>query len=144
MVKYKYIGSIKRDDLYNHTDEALLALEEIIDIARMHGKVDDTAKDKQPSDYDADCCDEFNEYFLGWCDNENNERVYDLFKIVVTDRNGKEINVGDSVRWYDPDESARDLSRVYEVWDVRGEIVMIGDSFSEAEVFPHELEVIQD
>lgn len=144
MVKYKYIGSIKCNDLYNHTDEALLALEEIIEIARMHGKVDDAAKGKQPSDYDADCCDEFNEYFLGWRDNENDERVYDLFKIVQTDRKGNEINVGDNVHWFDPDRANADDERVWEVWEVRGEIILIGDSHSEAEVYPNELEVIQD
>ena len=29
------------------------------------------------------------------------------------DRNGSKVRVGNKVRWYDPDESSRDLNRIY-------------------------------
>lgn len=59
----------------------------------------------------------------------------------VVDMNGNPIKVGSKVKWHDPDESARDLSRV---WSVKndGEIVCISDDYGEAEVLPQELEVI--
>lgn len=59
----------------------------------------------------------------------------------MKDRNGNEIKVGDYVKWYDPEESAKDLSRTYLVWDIRDEMVLITDEYSEVEVFPCELEV---
>ena len=62
----------------------------------------------------------------------------------AVDMNGNPIKVGSKVKWYDPDESARDVSRVWSVFDVKsdGEIVCISDDYGEAEVFPQELEVI--
>lgn len=144
MENYKYIGSMKAEDLWLYTEEALLDTGEVVDIVRMHGTIDDAAKDKQPSDYGQDWCDEFNEYFLACYLNEDEDKVYDLFKIVQTDRKGNEINVGDNVHWFDPDRANADDERVWEVWEVRGEIILIGDSHSEAEVYPNELEVIQD
>jgi hypothetical protein len=60
----------------------------------------------------------------------------------VKDRKGFEITLGAHVLWHDPEESARDLSRVWNVDDFNEEIVYISDEFGEAEVFPHELEVI--
>ena len=30
----------------------------------------------------------------------------------IIDKNGNPVKIGDAVLWYDPDESARDLSRV--------------------------------
>ena len=60
----------------------------------------------------------------------------------MKDRNGDEIKVGDYVKWYDTEDSARDLSRTYLVWNIRDEIVLITDEYSEAEVFPCELELV--
>lgn len=60
----------------------------------------------------------------------------------MKDRNGNEIEIGDYVKWYDPEESARDLDRTYLVWDIRDEIVLITDEYSEVEVFPYELEKV--
>ena len=34
---------------------------------------------------------------------------------MVVDRNGKKLNVGDCVLWYDPDEETRDLNRVWAI-----------------------------
>jgi len=62
----------------------------------------------------------------------------------VLDRNGKLITIGAPVIWYDPDESARDLERIYFVDDFSDEIVYISDDFSEAEVLPDELENVID
>ena len=59
----------------------------------------------------------------------------------MKDRNGKKIAIGDKVLWYDPEEEARDLTRVWEVAEIYGEIVLIVDG-GEAEVFPEELEKI--
>lgn len=58
------------------------------------------------------------------------------------DRNGRQIIVGSKVIWYDPEEEARDLSRVYDVDDIGSDMVYISDEFSEAEVLPQELEVV--
>ena len=63
-------------------------------------------------------------------------------KNMVKDRKGKTIKVGDKVKWYDPEVSARDLSRVWEVWDVDEEMVCIADDYSEAEVLPSEVVVV--
>ena len=63
--------------------------------------------------------------------------------MVVKDRNGKQISVGANVKWYDPEEEARDLTRVWQVDDVSEEIVNISDEYSEAEVLPSELEVVE-
>lgn len=48
----------------------------------------------------------------------------------------------DAVLWHDPDESARDLSRIYTVYRTSGEMCLIADEYSEAEVLPNELEVV--
>jgi len=58
------------------------------------------------------------------------------------DRKGNHIVVGSKVIWYDPEVAARDLTRVYDVDDLEGDIVYISDDFSEAEVLPQELEVV--
>ena len=62
---------------------------------------------------------------------------------MVTDRNGKQISVGANVKWHDPQEEFRDLTRVWQVDDVSEEIVNISDEYSEAEVLPSELEVVE-
>ena len=62
---------------------------------------------------------------------------------MVVDRNGKQISVGTNVKWYDPQEEFRDLTRVWQVDDVSEEIVNISDDYSEAEVLPSELEVVE-
>ena len=63
--------------------------------------------------------------------------------MVVKDRKGKKISIGANVKWYDPEEEARDLTRVWQVDDVSEEIVNISDDYSEAEVLPSELEVVE-
>jgi len=61
----------------------------------------------------------------------------------VKDNNGKILKKGQKVKWHDPEEKSRDLSRVYVVDKVHNEdVVLISDKFSEAEVMPHELEII--
>jgi hypothetical protein len=62
---------------------------------------------------------------------------------MVTDRKGKQISVGVHVIWYDPQEEFRDLTRVWQVDNVSEEIVNISDEYSEAEVLPSELEVVE-
>lgn len=62
---------------------------------------------------------------------------------MVKDRNGNKIKIGDKVTWFDPDETARDLERVWEVYDLSDEIVFITDDYSEAEVLPSEVIVIK-
>lgn len=61
---------------------------------------------------------------------------------MLKDRNGQRIFLGSCVIWHDPEKSARDLSRVWDVYDFNDEIVFISDKFGEAEVFPNELEVV--
>lgn len=63
---------------------------------------------------------------------------------IPTDKNGNPIEVGTKVRWYDPDESARDLKRIYTIYEEPTEdMVKIADDFSEAEVYPEELEIVE-
>lgn len=63
----------------------------------------------------------------------------DIFKDMAFDIDGKRLGIGDSVVWFDPDEDARDLERIWVVDDIKGSIVLISDDYSEAEVYPHEL-----
>ena len=58
----------------------------------------------------------------------------------------KSIKVGDKVKWYDPEEEARDLSIVWTIDEIRGSlddedtIILITSEYgSEAEVFQSEL-----
>lgn len=58
------------------------------------------------------------------------------------DRNDKVISVGNKVKWYDPNIENRDLTRIYEVYAIFDEHICIADDYSEAEVFAHEVEII--
>jgi len=58
------------------------------------------------------------------------------------DRKGNPIQKGSKDIWYDPERSARDLKRVWTVYDMGGDIVYIADDYGEAEVFPQELKVV--
>lgn len=60
----------------------------------------------------------------------------------VLDKGGNEIHIGSNVIWYDPDEKARDLTRVYRVDEVYAETLRISDAYSEVEVLPEELIVV--
>ena len=53
--------------------------------------------------------------------------------------NGDKLEVGMKVIWNDPDESARDLSRVWTIDNINGEVISISDGYSEAEVTANEL-----
>lgn len=58
----------------------------------------------------------------------------------MKDRCGSAIKVGDCVIWHDPDETTRDLSRIWAIDKINGEVITISDDYSEAEVYSHELE----
>ena len=73
-------------------------------------------------------------------DNFRNHQVFDDGDVL--DMNGNGIYVGEQVLWHDPQEIARDLSRIYTVYRVSDEVILIADDYSEAEVPPSELEVI--
>ena len=68
---------------------------------------------------------------------------FDEEEDIFVDKNGNRIKVGSKVIWYDPELSARDLERVWRVYDIGGDIVYIADNYGEAEVFPHELKVVE-
>jgi hypothetical protein len=64
----------------------------------------------------------------------------------IPKRNIKTLHVGDKVKWYDPEEEARDLSIVWTIDEIRGSlddedtIILITSEYgSEAEVFQSEL-----
>jgi hypothetical protein len=61
---------------------------------------------------------------------------------MAKDINNKRIKVGSHVIWYDPEVECRDLTRVYEVFDISDDMVCIADDYSEAEVYASELEVV--
>ena len=62
----------------------------------------------------------------------------------MKDFNGKTIELGQHIRWHDPQDEYKDLARVWEVYDLNeeNEIVCIKDDYGEAEVFPREIEII--
>ena len=55
---------------------------------------------------------------------------------------GEELHIGDKVIWYDPDEEFRDLTRVYTIFDIQGDIISISDEYGESEVYANELEKV--
>lgn len=63
-------------------------------------------------------------------------------KYQALDMCGRLVRIGDKAVWYDPDRSARDTERIWEVYDIRGEIVYLADDYGEAEVYPHEIRII--
>lgn len=58
------------------------------------------------------------------------------------DIHGEELKIGDKVVWYDPDEEFRDLTRIYEIFDIQGDIISISDEYGESEVYASELEKV--
>jgi hypothetical protein len=58
------------------------------------------------------------------------------------DIHGEELHIGDKVVWHDPDEEYRDLTRVYEIFDIQGDIISISDEYGESEVYASELEKV--
>ena len=66
--------------------------------------------------------------------------LYQYESIEVKDRLDNDLKLGDEVIWVDPEKEARDLNRVWTIFDVQSEeLVRIHDIFSEAEVNPNEL-----
>lgn len=55
---------------------------------------------------------------------------------------GQELHIGDKVLWYDPDKDFRDLTRVYTIFDIQGDIISISDEYGESEVYANELEKV--
>ena len=62
---------------------------------------------------------------------------------MTEDMFGDELEIGDKVLWADPDDEARDLNRVWEVYAIQSEelvkIYTDQNYHSEAEVNPNEL-----
>jgi len=66
--------------------------------------------------------------------------LYMYESIEIKDRLDNDLELGDEVIWVDPEKEARDLNRVWTIFDVQSEeLVRIHDIFSEAEVNPNEL-----
>ena len=65
-----------------------------------------------------------------------------LANIIMKDINNKKINVGLHCIWYDPEKEHQDISRVWEIYKVDGDVVYIADEYGEAEVFPSEIEIV--
>ena len=60
----------------------------------------------------------------------------------MKDCNNVEINIGDTVIWYDPDLQFKDITRFYDVIKIDEDIITISDKYTELEVFPYEIEII--
>lgn len=72
----------------------------------------------------------------------NNEIIvlYQYESMEIKDRLDNNLELGDEVIWVDPEKEARDLNRVWTIFDVQSEeLVKIHDIVSEAEVNPNEL-----
>jgi hypothetical protein len=66
--------------------------------------------------------------------------LYQYGDVDVYDWTGDKLEINDEVIWLDPDDDARDLRRVWTIYDiVNEELVKIADDVSEAEVAPNEL-----
>lgn len=63
-------------------------------------------------------------------------------KIIMKDCNNREINIGDTVIWFDPDLQFRDITRFYIVDKMDDDLITISDKYTELEVFPNEIEII--
>ena len=60
----------------------------------------------------------------------------------MKDCNNVEINIGDTVIWFDPDLQFKDVTRFYDVIKIDEDIITISDKYTELEVFPYEIEII--
>lgn len=67
---------------------------------------------------------------------------------IFTNKNA--FGIGDLVRWNDPAlseftrrEQEVQKGRVFEIYDIRGEIICICDEWGEGEVLEHELELVK-
>ena len=60
----------------------------------------------------------------------------------MKDCNNREINIGDTVIWFDPDLQFRDITRFYDVIKMDEDLITISDKYTELEVFPNEIEII--
>lgn len=58
------------------------------------------------------------------------------------DINGEELHIGDKVVWYYPCEKYRDLTRIYEIFDIKEEIISISDEYEEYDVYASELKKV--
>ena len=58
-------------------------------------------------------------------------------------KDGERITIGAKVRWYNPEVECRDLEKTYTVDKLCGEMVLISNEFSKAEVSPSELEIVK-
>lgn len=66
--------------------------------------------------------------------------LYQYESIEIKDRLDNNLELGDEVIWVDPEKEARDLNRVWTIFDAQSEeLVKIHDIVSEAEVNPKEL-----
>lgn len=142
-MKYKYIGTINSCEALDKCADTMLDIFDVKDlILNGEGVYLDKREQMNPENYDEnDVTDAGGGYLV--CEfSVSGEIYFDLFQVITTDRNGNDIKVGSKVIWFDPDESARDTKRVWEVYEVKEEMVCIADDFSEAEVMPNELEVV--
>lgn len=59
--------------------------------------------------------------------------------LIVKDRNGKAIHVGDNVIWHDFEMNT---TSTYEVYEVREDMVKLANQYGECEALPEECEVV--
>lgn len=143
-MNYKYIGSISAELALDRCEDIMVDCFNVKDlILEGNGEYDKQAAERTPADYNEEGFETGDGYIVCEYEDLMGGTNFDLFQVIVTDRNGKEITNGSKAIWYDPDPAARDLSRVWEVYEVTEEIVHIADEYGEAEVLPSELEVVK-
>lgn len=143
-MKYKYIGTIESNKALDRCADIMLDIFDVKDlILDGEGTYISSREDMKPDSYGEDNVSDAGGGYLVCEFSVSGEIYFDLFQVIATDRNGNEIEVGSRVVWFDPDESARDTERVWEVYEVNEEMICIADEFGEAEVLPEELEVVK-
>ncbi len=141
----KYIGTINACEALDKCGDTMLDIFDVKDLILNGEGVYLTAREEMnPDTYGEDNVSDAGGGYLVCEYYVSGETYFDLFQVITTDRNGNEIEVGSKVVWFDPDESARNTERVWKVYEVNEEMVCIADDFSEAEVLPNELEVIDN
>ena len=105
-------------------------------------KINENGYEVEFSGLKEDVLTQFNDYMKASLDMIGLKEELDDDDVEFHDIDGNPIKIGDKVIWFDPEYVHRDLTRIYVVYDIKGDFVYIADRYSEVEVFPIEIKVV--
>ena len=118
-----------------------LSREDLEEVGFDASNISDETMEKLANKLGDDYCE-----YLFWTSLKINAEYLEIPKKEATDKEGNPLQVGDRVKWYDPEEEACDLSVIWTVDEIRGNlndedtIILITSEYgSEAEVLQKEL-----